>query len=446
MTTSEVGIRFLGGAEGVGRSSVEILDGTRSIVLDSGVDLGKKGRDRYPLDPKGEVYALVLSHAHLDHSGYTPAIMARWECDFYATPPTVDISEILLKDFLNLVPEDEEKPFTMKEVSLLKKREKSVRYGFPTQLEDGWELIPFNAGHVLGSAMIYLKAPNGSTLLYTGDLNTSNTRTLRGADTNLPEVNYLIIESTYGGDEDVHPSRKKVERKFVEDIKAVIESGGVTVVPAFALGRAQEVLLTLIHYMESGFLPEVPIFVDGMIREVSKFYSMYWSWLRPELQRRIRGSKKGLFDHRVIEEVRSRDELLELSEPFIVITTSGMLQGGPVLTYLKHYGTRQGNLIYLTGYQVRGTRGRMLLDGVQDLPMPDGSTIHIKADVKFADFSAHADQPNLINFISKLWGRGLKEVILMHGEPEKMQQLRRKLERRGIRTYIPKLGEVVPLN
>ena len=428
----------------MGRSSIEVMDGERSFLLDSGVDLGGRRRDRFPMDPINEVTALLLTHAHLDHSGYAPAVIARWDCDLYATPPTIDVSEVLLRDFLSLFPEDEEKPYSAQEIGLLKRKERSIRFGVSSQL-DGWEVIPYNAGHVLGSSMIYLRSPEGTTLLYTGDLNTSNTRTLRGADTNLPEVSYMVIESTYGGDEDVHPSRKKVERKFVEDIRDVLRSGGVVIVPAFALGRAQEVLLTLIHYMESGFLPEVPVFVDGMIREVSKYYIMYWSWLRPELQRRIRESKRGLFDHRSIEEVQSREELLELSEPFVVVTTSGMLQGGPVLTYLKHYGTKPGNLIYLTGYQVKGTRGRMLLDGARELPMPDGTVIQVRADVKFADFSAHADQPNLINFISKLWGRGLKEVILVHGEPEKMIQLRRKLERRGVRTYIPKLGEVITL-
>lgn len=408
------------------------------------MDLGGRGRDKFPLDPKGDVASLVLTHAHLDHSGYAPAVVARWNCDFLATPPTVDISEILLRDFLNLFPEDEIKPFTNQDVGLLKKRERSIRFGIPVQI-DGWEITPYNSGHVLGSAMIYVRSPDDVSLLYTGDLNTSNTRTLRGVEINLPRIDYLVIESTYGGDQDIHPSRKKVERKFIEDIKSVIQTRGVTIIPAFALGRAQEVLLTLIHYIESGFLPEVPIFVDGMIREVSKYYTIYWSWLRPELQRRVRESKRGLFDHRAIEEVWSREELLDLSEPFIVVTTSGMLQGGPVLTYLKHFGTKKGNLIYLTGYQVRGTRGRRLMDGERDIQMPDGSVLHIEADVKFADFSAHADQPNLINFVSKLSENGLKEVILVHGEPEKMWQLRRKLERRGIGTYIPKMGETVQL-
>lgn len=436
-------IRFLGGARFVGRSGVEIL-GSSSLILDYGIDLGAVSSRLTPLDPKNTPEALILTHAHLDHYGASPLLVRRWDCEVYATPPTVDIGEILLKDFLNVSSEYAEKPYSMQEVQLLRKKERSVRLNDLIHL-DGWELRTFNAGHVLGSVMIHLTSHDGKTLLYTGDLNTAGTRTLRGAETELPRVDYLIMEATYGGDDDVHPSRKKVERQFVDDIRNVVSRGGVTIIPAFALGRAQEVLLTLIHYMESGALPEVPIFVDGMIREISRYYNAYWSWLRPEIQRMIRESKRSLFDHRAIEEVRNREELLELREPFIVVTTSGMLQGGPVLTYLKHFGTKSGNLIYLTGYQVKGTRGRMLLDGIRQIPMPDGSIIEVRSDVRFADFSAHADQPNLINFVSKIASKGLREVFLVHGEYEKLIQLRRKLEGRGIRTYIPQEGEVVIL-
>jgi Cft2 family RNA processing exonuclease len=429
----------LGGARSIGRSSVEIIC-RNPIILDSGVDVGASS-NLLPSEPRSDPEALILTHAHLDHYGASPLILRRWGCDTYVTPPTVDVGEVLLKDFVSLSSEYAERPYSIQDIQLIRRREKSVRLNDYVAL-DGWELRTFNAGHVLGSIMIHLTAVDGPSILYTGDINTAGTRTLRGAETELPKVDYLIIEGTYGGDDDIHPSRKKVERQFIEDIRNVIASGGVTIIPTFALGRAQEVLLTLISHMESGVLQEVPIFVDGMIREISKYYNAYWSWLRPELQRMIRESKRGLFDHRAIEEVRNREELLEISEPFIIVTTSGMLQGGPVLTYLKHFGTKRGNLIYLTGYQVRGTRGRMLLDGIRQIPMPEG-IIEVKSDVKFADFSAHADQPNLINFITKVAGRGLKEVILVHGEPDKLIQLRRKLEARGIRAYIPYEGEVL---
>ncbi len=435
-------VRFLGAAKEVGRSSVEVYyKGTR-LVVDSGVNLGASREDRFPLDPEGPIDAVLLTHAHLDHSGYTPKLVKENDCPIYATPPTRDVSEILLIDYLNLYPKDEAKPFEHRDIMTLRKKEKLVQYYAPFQVGD-LEVIPFSAGHVLGSVMFLIKTDYGN-ILYTGDINTAGTRTLRGADTNLPEVNYLIIESTYGGNQDIHPSRKKVEKQFVENIRETLLSGGVVIIPAFALGRAQEVILTLIHYLESGKLPEVPIFVDGMIREVSKIYSLYWSWLRPELQRRVRQSKRSLFDHKAIEEVKNRDEILELTEPFIVVTTSGMLQGGPVLVYLKRFGGDRRNLIYLTGYQVKGTRGRMLLDGVREIPLSEDEKIIVEARVEFADFSAHSDQSGLLGFISKL--KGLKEVMLVHGEYSKMLDLREKLRKKGIPTFIPSLGEKVYLN
>ncbi len=434
-------LRFLGAAREVGRSSLELYYRGTRLILDSGVSLGAPIEERFPLEAEGPVDALLLTHAHLDHSGYTPKQVRDNDCPIYATPPTRDISEILLIDYLNLYPKDVDKPFEHRDIMALRRKEKLVQYYAPFQIGDV-EVIPFSAGHVLGSVMFLIKTEKGN-ILYTGDINTAGTRTLRGADTNLPEVNYLIIESTYGGNGDIHPSRKKVEKQFIENIKQTLASGGVVIIPAFALGRAQEVILTLIHYLESGALPEVPIFVDGMIREVSRIYSLYWSWLRPELQRRVRQSKKSLFEHKAIEEVRNRDEILELTEPFIVVTTSGMLQGGPVLIYLKRFGGDRRNLIYLTGYQVKGTRGRMLLDGIKEIPLQDDEKLIVEARVEFADFSAHSDQSGLISFISKL--KGVREVILVHGEHSKMLDLRQKLYKRGIPTFIPSLGEKVVL-
>jgi len=435
-------LRFLGGAREVGRSSIELTVGRRTILLDAGVNVGAQDpEEQFPLSPKGDLEALIVTHAHLDHSGFSPAIVRDHGCPIFSTPPTRDVSELLLLDYLSLQKENH-KPYTNEDVMRLRGVEKTVNLRSTLWIGD-LAVTLYDAGHVLGSAMIRVELPEGPSILYTGDLNLGGTRTLKGAELDLPATDIVIIESTYGGDGDVHPSRKKVERKFVSDIKDTAERGGKIIIPCFALGRAQEVILTLLTHIDSGAMPPIPIFVDGMIVTVNRIYSLYWSWLRPELQRRVRLSRRSPFEHELVEPVRNREEIFEIAEPYIVVTTSGMLQGGPVIEYLKRLGGEERNLIYLTGYQVRGTRGRALLDGQREIQMPDGELIRIRARVELAEFSAHSDQSGLISFISHV--PGVREVLVVHGEPEKSRQLKAKLEARRLLAYVPRLGEKVKL-
>jgi len=429
-------LRFLGAAREVGRACIELRAEGLSLLLDSGVNLGGKGRDRVPLRPASNPDALLLTHAHLDHSGYSPVVVREYSCRVYATLPTRDLSELLLVDALSHL--EGSPDYSNEDVMRLRAVEEPVDVGLEFSI-GSIRITPLNAGHVLGSVMYLIELPDGPRVLYTGDVNTANSRTLRGANLSGVEADYLIIESTYGGDGDVHPSRKKIERKFISDIRTVLKSGGKVIIPTFALGRAQEVILTLISYLDSGLLPEVPIFVDGMIREVNRLYSLYWTWLRPELQRKVRASRRNPFEHKMVEEVKSREEILEIQEPYIIVTTSGMLQGGPVLCYLEGLAGDSSNLIYLTGYQVPGTRGRALLEGIRVLEIGEGRKISVRARVEFADFSAHADQNGLLSLIYRV--SGLREVLLFHGEKEKMDDLRRKVERRGLMAYAPRLGE-----
>jgi len=440
----EAFLRFLGGAREVGRSSLELSIGGRSLILDSGVHVGAKSpEERYPLPPSGEVEALIVTHAHLDHSGFSPSLVRDAGCPLYSTPPTRDVSELLLVDFLSLQAQaGGEKPYENEDVMKLRSVERPVSLRSPFQLGDAIVTL-YDAGHVLGSAMIRVEVSGLFSLLYTGDLNLGGTRTLSGADTDIPPTDYVVIESTYGGDGDSHPARRRVERKFVSDVGETVSRGGKVVVPCFALGRAQEVLLTLLAHIDSGSLPQVPIFVDGMIVTINRIYSLYWSWLRPELQRKVRLSKRSPFDHELVEGVRDREEVLEITEPYVVVTTSGMLQGGPVIEYLRGLAGDPRNLIYLTGYQVKGTRGRALLDGERRIALDDGEELQVRARVEFAEFSAHSDQSGLIAFLSRV--PGVREVFIVHGEPEKSRQLGAKLESRGLFSYVPRVGERVRL-
>ncbi|MHA1410865.1 MAG: MBL fold metallo-hydrolase RNA specificity domain-containing protein, partial [Candidatus Odinarchaeia archaeon] len=249
-------------------------------------------------------------------------------------------------------------------------------------------------------------------------------------------------ESTYGGPDDKHPSAQKTDREFVKNINSALKKGGKVLIPVFAVGRAQEVMLTIDDYMRSGMLLTVPIFVDGLIRKINELYTLYWEWLRPELQKRTRFSRQSPLEAENFYLVKDREAVCKMKDPCIIISTSGMLEGGPAIYYLSKLAEDNRNLIYLTGYQVEGTRGRKLLDGEKDIELPSGDTLTVESDVKFADFSAHADQPGLINFISKLNKK--ENIFCVHGEENKTIKLADRLSQlKDTRAYSPSVGETI---
>jgi len=436
-------------ASEVGKASILLQEGRKKILLDAGIRPGANtGQDRFPEDP-GRIDALILSHAHLDHSGYVPAILKKYQCKFIATPATQDLSEILWQDSLRIARQDDhsESPYDANDIQRVRKFAIDGRYRVYMPIKrNTFGVQLYRAGHILGSSMIFVKNKN-SSLLYTGDINTRHTRTLETADENLPPIKTLIIESTYGGSKDKHPSLKKVEQDFIDAIRETILNKGKVIIAAFAVGRAQEAMLVLEAYMRSGALPTVPVWIDGMISTVNERYKLYWEWLRPEIQRQIRYTQSSPLDAPIFQPVnngKSRKKLLREKKPWIVVTTSGMLQGGPVLHYLKAFGADEKNLICLTGYQAPDTRGRVLTNGRTNSPRTitiDDEPFEVRAQTKIFEFSAHADQPGLLRFVSRL--KGLEKVIVLHGEEPKPTQLAERIETmvKGVEAISPKPNE-----
>ena len=437
-------LAFLGGAREVGRTSMLLELEDMNILLDCGINLGTKGENRYPISPPKKPDIAIVSHAHLDHSGYIPVIARKYGCKIYATPPTQDISEILYIDLLKIAKEcNEAPPFEVKDVMALRKYFIDSSYRTPITLHKNTRLTMYRSGHILGSAMIKIETDDLS-ILYTGDLSMRNSKTLEMADVGVGKVDILIIESTYGHSSDKHPSRQKTEQEFIKTIEKTIKRGGKILIPAFAVGRAQEVMLTLESHMRSKALTNVPIYIDGMIKKINELYRIYWLYLRPQIRRAIRYAKRNPLESRLFTIVKDRDEPVERKEPCIIISTSGMLEGGPAMFYLKELGSDPKNLICLTGYQVPGTRGRRLLDGERKIELPKGGSVEVLAEVKMFDFSAHADQPSLFRFISYL--RGLKKVFCIHGEEIKVLDFSERIKKnKKIEAYAPKVGERIPI-
>ncbi|MHA1237719.1 MAG: MBL fold metallo-hydrolase RNA specificity domain-containing protein [Candidatus Odinarchaeia archaeon] len=439
---SKIELSFLGGAKEVGRSSILVSYDNLNVLLDCGINLGAALEEKYPLDPPQAPDLLIVTHAHLDHSGFAPAIVRRFKCPFYATPPTQDLSELLYFDSLRLAKESgEDFPYKNSDVTNLRKYAVDMRYRVPVKFKDDLTVTFYSAGHILGSSMVLLEFKD-HTLLYTGDISMRNTRTLSMCDIAInSKVDTLIIESTYGGTNDRHKSLQKTDNEFAKAVKSTLEKGGKVIIPVFAVGRAQQVMLTLEDYIRSNFIEKVPIYIDGLIRKVNKIYRLFWEWLRPEIQRRIRYTHRSPLESRIFIAVKDRESILKKDEPCVIITTSGMIEGGPVLKYLECLGGDENNLICLTGYQVPKTRGRTLLEGGKVIRIND-KDVEIKADVKYFEFSAHADRPGLFRFISNL--KSVKTVLCVHGEENKAISFASGINKlKGIEAHAPSVGETL---
>lgn len=426
-------ITFLGAAREVGRSCI-LVRGKENVLLDCGVKLAET--EEYPLLDYETIKSLdrvVLSHAHLDHSGYLPALYASgYKGKVYLTKPTRDLIQLLLADYLRI--KEGLSPFKQEHVAKLLTHTEILEYH---DKKDGVEL--FDAGHILGSALTRLDV-GGSTVLYTGDFNARSSRLLEGAEQGM-EAETLVIESTYGSKCDVHPSGKEAARVLVDSIRETVQKGGKVIIPTFAIGRGQEILFTLESYLRSKGLEKTPVYLDGMVNKVLRIYRHNAIYLKKEVQRRILTSDDDPFksEHYLVPTTRSRSDVFD-QPTAVILATSGMLNGGPVLTYLEHLGPDEKNKLIMVGFQAQGTRGRLLLEGARHLEIR-GRVVDINLKVDQAPFSGHSDHKELVEFARSV--KGLKNVFIVHGEEAKSLELQAALKKhlKNCRVEVPKLGE-----
>lgn len=439
-------LRFLGGAGEVGRSCVHV-DGVKSTLLDCGVMFGEQGKgEDYPLLNNSTVRGLdraVISHAHLDHSGFAPGLYSMgFKNKVFLTKPTRDLMQLLLSDYLKLAKERGSAPYGEQNVNKLLQNSIMLEYDDNAAYEQYGVRLQ-HAGHIVGSALVELQ--DEKKLLYTGDLNLRDTRMLEPARLGL-SAQILIIESTYGSVHDRHPSLKAVSQQFASQVRKILERGGKVIIPTFAVGRAQEVLFTLESYFRSRALPIVPIYLDGMVKKALKIYRHNAVYLKREIQLRILSSDSDPFksEHFHIPATKDRSDVMN-EGPCIILATGGMLTGGPILSYLRELGSDRTNGIIFVGYQGEGTPGRALLDGGKEMTI-DGEVREINAEVSFAQFSAHSDHDQLVDFTKSV--QGLEKVFVMHGEKGKSEELAADIARncnkkrvgKKIEVFVPELG------
>ncbi|MBA5942561.1 MAG: MBL fold metallo-hydrolase [Methanophagales archaeon] len=394
-------IKFLGGGNEVGRSALVVDD---KIIIDYGMKPSDPLEIPLPLSSRnGNISpeSVILSHAHLDHSGMAASLMSGADApEAYMTPVTRDIVKLLGRDTIKLGKEQGFAFFGEEEIAKLDANTHTLAYGERRVLNSSdYEFELHNAGHIPGSSTVYLrKESEDISLLYTGDIKIGDTRLVESVSSDdFPASDILLIESTYYGRD--HGNRKELERKFIDSIKDTLNSGGNAIVPCFAIGRTQEIVMILHSY---GLTP----YVDGMGLSVFSIFKNHPSSVKDV------DALKNAFNNAQFVNAKRRKKAI--SEPSVIVTTSGMLNGGPVLYYLKRIHEDPKSKVLLTGYQLEGTNGRRLID--EGYVEAEGEIVKVNASVEYFDFSAHAGDSELKEIVSRFCRNGTEVVFMVHGD------------------------------
>lgn len=416
MVDKKFSITGHGACQEVGRSAF-VLDFGEKFLLDYGVKLNIDAVE-YPTEITEPVKAAIISHAHLDHSGLLPYFYKTSECLSFMTQPTLELADILWKDSIKIAELEGLAPkYTKAEIERTHKYNFVVPYDKKVNLSPNVSLEFFDAGHILGSALTKLTYKE-KNFLYTGDYKVTETQLHTGANLEVGEVDYLMTESTYGDREQA--DRKLEEKAFCESVQSTVERGGWAIVPVLAIGRSQEVIDILSKYNL-----DAPIFFDGMGKQVSEVYFQH-----SDLIKDPRGLRKAMNSVNWVEGKQGRAKALK--QPSIIVSTSGMMKGGPVMHYVKKIFNDPRSKIHLTSYQAEGTPGRTLMN---EGKLPDDKTgVVAKVGCRYEkfDFSAHPSQSEMIKAIKK-WSP--KEIFLVHGDKEAMKSFGKKiLDETGIKS------------
>ncbi|MBI5228767.1 beta-CASP ribonuclease aCPSF1 [Candidatus Micrarchaeota archaeon] len=433
-TCDWVKITALGGFKEVGRSCLLLQTPKSNILLDCGLNTDTSDSTRaYPyLNAMNlaleQLDAVIVSHAHLDHSGFLPYLFEYgYDGPVFCTPPTRDLMVLLQQDCINVLnSEGNGAPYGERDIKKQLGHIITREYGEVTDITPEIRFTFHNAGHILGSAMVHLHIGEGMhNLVYSSDIKFGRTKLFDPADTYFPRIETLLLESTYGGKDDIKPRLEECEQKLIEIIKKTVERKGKVLIPVFAVGRAQEIMLVLEEYMRDG---NVPIYLDGMSLEASAIHTVYPEYLRRNVQRRILQNDSP-FDKKIFISMAGKDrrEVAESESPCVIIAPSGMLSGGPSLEFLKLLADDSKNSLIFVGYQSALSLGRKIQGGEKEVPLVTAKNkleaLKINMEVDTVDgFSGHSDRSQLLAFVKNLRPKPGK-VFTMHGDEQKCDEL-----------------------
>ena len=418
---SEIQLRFLGGTREVGRIAIAVKTEKTQILLDYGAMLDREPGFPMHIPPK-DVDAIILSHSHLDHSGAIPIFYIEGKKPLYTNRLTTELNQLLISDFIHL--SSYYLPFEYLELETMTNNSKHLEFDQPQKVGD----ITFtfkNAGHIPGSVQPLIET-QGKRILFTGDFNLTDTRLLEGAKMNYGDLDAVIIESTYATEE--HTERIKLEKDFVDACTDIAEKGGIVLVPAFGVGRSQELacILAAHHF-------EYTVSIDGMARAVSRVIMNYPQFLKDPKQ--------------FVDAMHStewvdgwRDRRKTARQPGVIISPAGMLKGGPAMFYIGKIGKKSNNAVYLVSYQIPGTPGKELLEkGICNI---DGRMCKIKARVRHFDFSSHCGASELKESVKRLGGN--PKIYVVHGAERNCEYFAKwAKDEMGLEATAPKVGDTV---
>ncbi len=457
--TDSVRLVTLGGFQEVGRSAILIQSKESSVLLDCGLNPGSnKPINLYPrLDLSvfrlEDLDAVIITHAHLDHCGFVPFLFKYgYDGPVYCTEPTASLTTLLQLDYLDVAHKQGIVPaYDQKDVRSTTLHTITQKYGVVTDVAPDMRLTFSNAGHILGSAILHLHIGEGFyNIVYTGDYKYGPTTLLEPAVTHFPRVETLITESTYGSFNDVMPPRKDVENKFVSVLNETLGKRGKVLIPVPAVGRAQEILMVIDRYMRNNSLMEAPVFIDGMISEATAIHTAYPEYLAASIRDQIFHQGINPFESDYFVNIKHASERQNVinEESCIVLATSGMLEGGPAIEYFKSFAPNENNSIVFVSYQIDGTLGRRVRNGLNEVNIIDDGKVNvIKRNMHvhaIEGFSGHSDRKQLFRYIRNLSSKP-DRVIICHGERSKCFDMAKMLRRSRYETYTPSNQEMLHL-
>lgn len=451
-------IHFFGGAKTVTGSNYMIEVGGDKILVDCGLQQGSRFAEKSNFEPfkydPSEVKAVLITHAHLDHTGRLPKLCHEgFKGSVYATHPTLDLARIVLDDSLGIMKDNarrfgEEILFTEEDIIRCWKRTRGRNYGEKFEITPNIKAVFRDAGHILGSSIIELfLTENGKEIkiVFSGDLGNPPTPFLAPTEY-IDSADYLLIESTYG--DRLHEDRPQRRQKLQMVIEETIKSGGTLMIPSFAIERTQELLYEINHLVEHNHIPAIPIFLDSpMAIKATAVYQQYPDYFSEKAMGLIEAGDD-LFDFPNLEftlTTIASKRINDVTPPKVIIAGSGMSNGGRILHHERRYLPDPKSKLLIIGYQSWGTLGRRLFEGEKEVKI-FGETVEVKAEVKaIGGYSAHADQAGLLNWISKFTKKKPK-VFVVQGEEDPAKTLAKKIKSElGFEAEVPVEDEIVEL-